>query len=176
MTWVAENPFPIAMIGALGVAIGIGGWLKTGGRREPLYFLVAVVLICGGGLLYERLVTTDAEQVKNTLHMLAAAIERDDLQTVLDNIDEANRERPTVEMMFRRFRVHRVKIKSNLEVEFPGQTPRAKATFNAVAVGGPRSETLGEHRYPQFVIVNFEKRGERWIIIDWELRRPIGHQ
>ena len=170
---LTESSLTILVIGGLSIAIIIGGWLNTG-RKELIYALLGACLLFGGLVLVERLVVTERERVKATLYGLAAAIERDDVDTVLAAFHpDAQRERQQLQLAMKHFRARRINIKSNLEIEvFGGDSPtQARAEFNAVAIGGDRDDVLPQ-KLPQFVIVDFYKDGDVWRVETYELKSP----
>ena len=83
MTWLTENPFPVLLIGSLTTAILAGGWLRTG-SKWLLFAVIAAIAVTVGLVLAERWIVTDREQVTQTLHDLAAVVERNEVAAALE--------------------------------------------------------------------------------------------
>jgi len=172
MTWLFEEPLYIVATGLL-LAAGCGWfWLQTG-KRMLLQISLGCLLLTAVSVIIEQVVETDREQVSQTLHELAAAVESNDLSAVLAFIHPEAveiRQRASAEMPIYTF--EEVKVKQNLRVEFPAGTERqAKALFNVVVVGrGGGLENI--RRVPRFVIVEFVKTDERWLVRNYEHDDP----
>jgi len=174
MTWWLENPLPIVLLGITAVVVFGAIWLQSG-RKLMMYLMLAAILLTVSGVLIERAVQTDREQVDATLHQLARYVEQNDLQSVLKHVDPSLtgvRARAATEMQ--RYDFSRVSIKQNLEITvFPDEDPpRAIAEFNVVVVITDRSGTLNAQRVPRFVRLEFKKENGDWVVTDFEHFSP----
>lgn len=159
MTWLTENPFPVLLIGSLTTIILASGWLRTGSR----WLLAAVLVALGltiGLVLTERLIVTDREQVTQTLHEIAALVERNEIDAALEYAYSKSpgvRSQAASELPLYRFA--EVNIKSNLQVKvFPKLAPpMAKAEFNVVVVLSTRDGLIANRRIPRYAEVTFYK-------------------
>jgi hypothetical protein len=165
MTWLTENPFPVLLIGSLTTAILAGGWLRTG-SKWLLFAVIAAIAVTVGLVLAERWIVTDREQVTQTLHDLAAVVERNEVATALNyaySKAPAVRNQAANELPLYRF--SEVNIKSNLKVEvFPKlDPPMATAEFNVVVVLTTRDGLITNRRIPRYLEVTFYKEdGGQW--------------
>lgn len=167
MIWLTENPFPLLLIGTLTTAILASGWLRTG-SKWLLAGVLAAIAVTAGLVLTERWIVTDREQVTQTLHEIAAAVERNDVEGALQYAwsgaphvySQANAE-------LRLYRFSEVNIKRNLEVEvFPHHDPpMATAEFNVVVVLTTRNGMFADRRIPRYVEVTFYREADgRWAV------------
>ncbi|MDP7302774.1 MAG: hypothetical protein QGG09_06710, partial [Pirellulaceae bacterium] len=72
-----ESPILVIVIGLTTAALLGGLWLQTG-KRILLVLLVAILALTAAGIIFERSVETDREQIEKTLHRIARDIERND--------------------------------------------------------------------------------------------------
>jgi hypothetical protein len=172
--WILERPLPILFLGVVLVAVLVGGLVQTG-RRWLVPAIGGAVLLTAGMLILERLVVTPAEQVAATLREIAAHIERNDVDAVVESISPG---RPALRQEARRHmslvRISDVTIKANLRVEVLGDRnpPLAEARFNAVIRGTDRAGQLGTQIYPRYFIVNFRQEDGRWRVRGYEMKDP----
>lgn len=173
MTWLLQEPLYIAILGVVAVAMLGFAWLQTR-VQALLYATLAAVVVTGLLLAVEHWVETDQERVAKTLHEIAAAVERNDLQATLryaaSGADEA---RARVEAEFPRYHFERVSIKHNLEVKinYDRQPPEATATFNVVVVGTAKS-LAGTFHVPRFVEVKLVEQNGHWRVSDYHHWQP----
>ena len=162
MIWLTENPFPALLIGSLTTAILAGGWLRTG-SKWLLSAVIAAIALTVGLVLAERWIVTDREQVTQTLHDLAAVVERNEVAAALEyaySKSPAVRSQAANELPLYRF--SEVNIKSNLQVEvFPNvDPPMATAEFNVVVVLSTRDGLIANRRIPRYLEVTFYKEDD----------------
>ena len=86
ITWFTENPAPILIAGIV-VLLALGGIFLKSGRGFLLVAMAGVASFMAVAVLIDHLVVTDREQVANTIYMMAAAAERNDLNAVIDHVD-----------------------------------------------------------------------------------------
>jgi hypothetical protein len=162
MTWLLEErvgALPIILIGVILVVMLGTGWAKTG-RREILYALVGVVVLCAIVLGVQRLVVTDGERVLAALHQIAADVERNDLKAVLGHIhSRAKRILDEAESEFPRYRFKEVKITRIREVIAKPKfvPPQVIVQFSVVVTGSDAEGIIGEQPVPRYVEATFEK-------------------
>jgi hypothetical protein len=171
MTWLTENPFPILLIGSLTTAILVGGWLRTG-SKWVLGGAIVAIAITVGLVLAERWIVTDREQVSRTLHEIAAAVERNDVEAALTYAySGAPDVRAHADAELRQYRFSEVNIKRNLQIEvFPNRDPPlATAEFNVIVVLTTRDGLVGTRRIPRYVEMTFYKEDDgRWGVGGYE--------
>src|SRR3954463_1549864 len=85
MSWLFESPIIIVALGvAIVFAIG-AAWTATG-RQELLYALAAAIVLLFAGLITERLVVTDREQIRATLAEIARDVKKNDHRRIISHI------------------------------------------------------------------------------------------
>ena len=70
------------------------------------------------------------------------------------------------------FRISDVQIKSNLEITVSESGRRAKAEFNATALGSARNGMVKNHKGAFFFVVNYVRDKDRWLIDSFEDLSP----
>ncbi len=172
--WPFEQPLVILFVGAFCFAVAAAIWLQTR-QRTAAIAVVAVLAITALGLLVERLIVTDSEQVRRTLNLIARQMEQDDMAAVLDHISSsAPAVRDSVQTAWKRFTVQKVSIKRNLKVSVVRRSggTGAEARFNAVATVRDRAGLAGTHVVPRRLIVRFRLEGDAWKVVDYQLEDP----
>lgn len=172
MSWLLEESMYLVAVGLAGAAVCGWFWLQSG-RRVLLHLAIGLLIGTVLGVVIEQWVVTEREEVTQTLHALAAAVERNDRAAVLSFIHPdaaAIRQRASAEMPIYTF--DEVKIKQNLRVEFPEGSPRrAQAMFNVVVVGrGGGLENV--RRVPRYVMVEFVEANGQWLVQNYEHDDP----
>ena len=176
MSWIIESPWPILAVGVFVVAILWGVYTQT---RHPraIYAAIGAVALFGGLLALERVILTEREVVEQTLFQIAAALEANDSDEVLEHIspqsqtvrDDARRHMNLVD-------ISRVNIKSNLKVNVQSKhkPPLAEATFNVVIVASDKAGHLVEQQIPRRLTVWFRKEADHWRVRDYRVEAPFG--
>jgi hypothetical protein len=165
MTWIVEDPWP-ALVGGIVVEAILGVVLVMTGRGRLLWAMAGVLAATAGLVLLEWLVVTDVERVEDAIHGVAGAIQRNDVDEVLEYVSpSAVRLRTTIQSTIRRVHVRQISIKNNLQVLVNRRVnpPAAQASFSVVV-------TANGIQYPTFVVVRLRLEGERWRVYDYEDR------
>jgi len=165
MTWLTEDSVPLLIIGSLATVFMAAIWFQSGGQRALLCVTIAVALLTAGGVGIEQLIVTPQEEVSNTLHTIARALENNDLDEVLRHVHSTRQNlRRDTKSYLSRYELTQLKIKRNLEVMiFDNENPpRAETEFNAVAIGRDNRGMDGVRRYPFFIKVTFVKEDDAW--------------
>ncbi len=158
----------------LAFALAAAVWLQTR-QRHALGAVLVTLGLTGVGLLVERLVVTDAEQVRTTLRWIAERIEQNDLPAVLRAISEtAPALRQEATDVLSQVDVEEISIKRNLRVQVVRRANRttAEARFNAVATASDRQGTFGTQVIPRFLVVRFLWEHDAWKVIDYQVFDP----
>ncbi len=169
-----EQPLVILFSGAFVFAVASAVWLQTR-RPGALVAILATVAATAAGLLVERLVVTEAEQVEILLHQIARDVEQNDIQSVCAQISQASAAlRAEAQDVLSRVTIERVSIKRNLRVEVVQRAGRmsAVARFNAVATVKDRRGVLGPQIVPRFLVVRLRRETDGWKVIDYEAFDP----
>lgn len=173
MSLFAENPLAIGLGGAALTALMLILLLQTA-RAAFLYATIGVVVLTAALLLNERRVVTEREQVKQTLFDIAAALEANDVERVMDHVSTSSAGvRQQGQAAMKRVIIREVKIKPNLTVQTAGDPPdKATAEFNVVVIGGDRQQTIENQRGAWFFIVDFVKEGAGWKVVNYQQLDP----
>ena len=167
MTFVAERPVLIGVLGLIAVAVVGYAWLQTQ-HKQLLQAAIAIVVVTIGLLVASRWVTTDRERVDAALHGAALAVQRNDLAALLRFIHPAAPEiRAQAEAEFPRYEFHEVSIKSNLEITVDSATD-ATAKFNVVVTASERDGLVKNWKAPRYCTVRFRKDGDAWKVVAYE--------
>ena len=154
-----ESPILVIVIGLTTTALLGGLWLQTG-KRPLLVLLVAVLALTVAGVVLERSVETDREQIEKTLHRIARDIERNDRPAVLAHIhSRAALIRQAAATETAAYEFEQVNIKSNLkiDVDASAEPKTATAKFNVVVIGSGGG--LGKRsRVPRYVTLELGTR------------------
>ena len=171
MTWLVEQRLPIILLGAS--ATLIAGMIVIQTRRIwAIVGLVGVVLLTIGLLVLEAVVVTEVEGIENTLHAMAAAVERNDLPTALAMFpDDATSVRHRAEGLLGQFTFSRVRIENDLQIEFNSEaTPRtARAEFTCNAKAKHRRELIPHEFIRRKVTISLIWQDDRWTLGDYEI-------
>lgn len=174
MIGLFENPFPILFTGILVFSIVFTIWTQ---KRTSVWlvFLFVVMLLTIAGLITERLVVTERETVKATIHQIARDMEANDIPALLGHISESEVGlRNRAESILSRVTVESVSVKRNLSVTIAdfGDRNTAVARFNAVARIEDKSGTFGHSTIPRYMILNLVRENGSWRVTDYEDRMP----
>jgi hypothetical protein len=178
-----EEPLAILFGGAFLFAITFALWYQIHDRRA-LVAAFGTLALTASGLVVERLVVTDGEQVRRTLRRIVSQMEQNDRAAVLAEIsDSATELREEAESVLSRVEIVKITIKRNLRVEVVrrGGRKSAEARFNAVATVEDRRGVFGRQIIPRFLIVRFRYESQQWKVTSYDafdprdgLRRRLG--
>lgn len=162
MSELMEQPVLIVAIGIVTVIIMISGLIKTG-HKGLIFALIAAVLLFGGLLAAERLIKTDREQIRETLIDAAAAVERNDVDGVLQLIHSSKTDfQSRVRSQLPRYSIDRVRITQIREIKIDeGASKKATAKF-FVRVDSAHGNTV------RFATVDFRPERGQWKMFDFE--------
>jgi hypothetical protein len=169
MTLFVENPWAIAILGVLTLAILGGGWWQTQ-RRELAIAWVAALVLFGGLLVLERSIVADAEAVRATLHEIARRAEANDVEGLAQyfhSTASGHRDRLRTEVVL--YEVHRVKIVTPVKVKIDRrrQPPQATVDFRANVVLSDKLGVMRERAIPLVVTADFWLEDGAWRCIDY---------
>ena len=168
MATLFENPVAIAVVGGLAATLALVVFLS---RRStgPLVALASVIGLTVLLLIVERFVVTDREAIENGLESVLAAIEANDVQGVLSNIDQAAAGvRADVEALMPQIKVTNANAGGVLvELQHAANPPTGTSQFRAFLQGTHGSSGMGVAYINQRVDIEWVKRGDRWLISDY---------
>jgi uncharacterized membrane protein YhiD involved in acid resistance len=169
-----ESPMLMIVVGLTTAALLGGLWLQTG-KRVLVVLMVGMLLLTASGVILERAVETDREQIDTTLHEIARDIERNDRPAVMAHIhSQATQIRQAAEMETAMYVFEQVKIKSNLRIEVDASTePKtAIARFNVVVIGTGGGLGKSSRRVPRYMTLNFEQEDGEWRVRNYRHEDP----
>ena len=175
MTWLVEDPLPILALGLV-VTAAFGVALVQTGRRWLAIACLVTVLLTISLLALEHSVTTEVEQVENTLHSLADDLVRGDVPSILSHLSQhSDQLRREAEQKLPRVQIHKATIKRNLEISVAEARNElvAEAKFNAVLVVSARSGAVTNQTYPRFFVLNLRKEAGNWKVTKYEQHDPF---
>lgn len=164
-----ESSLPIAI--ACAVAAGIAAFIWTKAGTRPWLVLAGLALAAGvAAVVADRLVVTDREELEALLPRLAAAAEREDVDTILAAIDPAARDvREEARRVMSQVKPTEVRItRLKIEVDDGKQPREAKAALivrvmgTLLEPGGGQSSGLAE------VHLGLRKVQSTWLVIEAE--------
>ncbi len=175
MTTILENPYPLLVLGVLVEAFLIA-LLYALQKKVLLIPIVAVLILTVGGVLLERFVVTQREEVESTIDQIAAALRANDTDAVLSHLSStAHESRRRAEWALGRIQINGVNV-SGLEITINSLTspPSAKAAFSAVIKFDDRKKEYPYRVYPSEFEIDFRKEGNRWLVTGHRELNPAG--
>lgn len=178
MSWLFEDPTTLIVAGLLiEVLLGIG--LVKSGRGALVLPMIGVLVLVGLGVLVERLVVTDREQVEAALDGVCGALMANDVEGVLSHIDpQAAGVRSNVQSIVPRARITDARLYDLvIRVNRHTNPPSAQADFMGRVRGNFRSEG-GDADVPVLrrLTVDFHQEGQRWLITDYQDHGGLGRR
>jgi hypothetical protein len=170
MSFLFENPFNIALLGGLTLAIIGGGWYQVQ-RKELAIAFVAAAILFAGLLVLERSVITDTEAIRATILQIAREAEADDVEALARHFhSSARRHEERLRREMETWQIDKVSVKNNLlvKVNEKSQPKSAEATFNVVVVGGDRDGTIQSMTIPRFITAKFLWEDGEWKCSDYD--------
>lgn len=180
MNWLLESTVErnLLLIGLAAAAVVLLTiWVRTGKRFAlPSALLTAVLLVAV--LAASHFIVTPREAVEATLHRIAAAVENNDLRTVLGHIHSSRSDiaaRARSEMPKYRFESVRITGVDEITTDVSRQPATAQAKFYLHATGnfGPGSEVYAEQGVRRLVILDFEEENGVWKVVDYQHYSPL---
>jgi ketosteroid isomerase-like protein len=176
MSWIVEDVTWLIALGIVVEAILAVVLFRTG--RGAVMFLVAGVLaLVLAGVVVERLIVTEREEVEQTLDALTAALKSGDLPAVLDHLaPEASYARDMAQTHLPQVKISEARVR-NLDITINPLTspPTAEARFRGImTIKDLRGQFPYEH-YLQRFTVHFRREGDRWLLVDYESQAIEGN-
>lgn len=170
-----ESPVLLGVVGLTLAGIAAFIWTQAreaAARKAAFYSMLCLIVMTIVMTLVNIQVKTDQEQIRSMLHMIGAALEKNDLATVFayihPNATETS-DRARAELPRYRFSDARVTRIKRVEIN-PSTVPRtAIAEFNVVAEFSVHDTKL---RGGRFVRVYLMEKDNRWLARDYEHFEP----
>jgi len=173
--WFFESPLTIV---ALGVAIifAIGAAWTATGRQELLYALAAAIMLLFAGLITERLVVTDREQIRATLQEIARDVKNNDHRRILGHIHSsatAIKQKAQAEMPKYKFTDFRITKIHSIDVDRSAAPLSAVVELNVVGGGTFHEQGLQMDHVARWVKLHLLKEKDgRWTVAEYEHDDP----
>ena len=168
----------VAVVGLVLLAVSAMVWVGTQ-KRAAVGAMATGLVIALGAVATDYLWITPAEQVADTLHRLAKALEQNEPERVVEFLAaDSESLRKEVLGRLRSIRVESVSIKSNLNVTVGvGRPPRtAESQFNAVAVVRDGRGSGDSYTVPRFFVVRWVHEDEGWRVASYTMEEPLGRR
>ena len=166
-----EQPWLVAAIGTGLTVITLYGWTQTGNStalKTGVVFGVVTILLLACNLW----IVTDAEKVRVWLVDAADELQNNQFDRVTKRISPNHSIRvanTTERMKTVKFSIAKVTKIHSIEVDRTGEIPTAFVRLNAF-VEAERAGMSG--KVPRWVGLTLEKKGQEWLLIDFEDREP----
>lgn len=165
-----ESSLPIVLANLALAAIALGAWLKTQARS---WLVIAFITLSAALAVFvaDRLVETDREHLRALFPRLAAAAERQDIDSILASLDPDLRPlRADAERVLKQVRPTEVSI-TKLDVSLASPETAnvdliVRVTGN-ILDKGTRGTTITGLR------VTLVKKGRTWLVTDAEVQKPV---
>ena len=164
MSTLFESSLPLLLLGGVVMVGCVVGWLKTEDRRLWIGAVLGIA-VAVAGVLVERMVVTDREQIERVIYAVAADVRSGRTEAAVQHIrpdDEDLRNRARAELKL--YQVTEITIKRPLDITVsPEREPtKGKAEFNVVVKGGDVTGFIQDQQVPRYLIVRFVKIDGRW--------------
>lgn len=166
MTWFAENPLAICMIGAVALAMALFVYFQTR-TNGALYGVLGVIVLTAILVLVSSLIETPREAVERSLYSLAATVEDNDVQGTLSYIAPTadSQIRKDIETLMPLVKIERARIINTPEIEVGDGTNPNVATVKCqgVAMAVNRRDGMKGAAQDRFVM-KWVFRDNRWLV------------
>lgn len=172
---IAEEPLIVSlMLGAMGFGL-LYGWIRSGNKPIAVAGLVFVALIPLAWFIANQ-VETDREQIQRLLYTLADAVERNDHDSAVTVIADAELEsRARLELQNWNFELAKATQINKIRVIGDTYPPRADIEMMVkVKVSGRGSNAVQNAQIPRKLLLTMEKEGDEWLITEYQHLPIIG--
>lgn len=177
MSWLFEDPTTLIVAGLL-IEVLLGVALVKSGRGALALVMLGVLVLVGSGVLIERFVVTDREEVEDTFDGICRALMANDVQGVLSYIDPMAADvRSHVQSVLPQAHVTDARVYDlMIDVDRHVNPPTARAQFVGRVKGRFRGDGPGgaEGLVLRRFTVDLHKQGERWLVVAYEDHGTIG--
>ncbi len=169
VTVLLEQPWIVGAVGTILTVVTLYGWTQTGNAiafKTGLGFAAGSILL----IILNLWIVTDAEQVRSWLVAVAAELESNQADKVLNRLSPNHSDRvanAAERMKIVKFTVARITKIHSVKVDYQGAKPIAYVRMN-VFIEAESSGMSG--KVPRWVGLTIEKKGKEWLIVDLEDR------
>ena len=164
-----ESSWPWLIAGLLLEGVLAVVFFNTGQAKILLAMLVVAIMTLGG-MLVERWIVTDREQVANTLDEARRALEANDLDHLLSLMGpEAASLRERVQHVLPRYTITAARVAGlSIDVTTATQPKMARAEFTGRVTGRDQSGQVPYDTYVGRFTIRFRQEGDRWIMVGYQ--------
>lgn len=177
MSWLFEDPTTLIVAGLL-IEVLLGVALFKSGRAALVLVMLGVLVLVGSGVVIERLVVTDREEVEETFDGICRALMANDAKAVLSYIDPMAADiRSHIQSVLPQAQVTDARVYDLIvDVQRHVAPPRAQAHFVGRVKGRFRGAGQGgsEGLVLRRFTVDLRKQGDRWLVVTYEDHGTIG--
>lgn len=169
VTVLLEQPWIVGAVGTILTVVTLYGWTQTGNAiafKTGLGFAAGSILL----IILNLWIVTDAEEVRSWLVAVAAELESNQADKVLNRLSPNHSDRvanAAERMKMVKFTVARITKIHSVKVDYQGAKPIAYVRMN-VFIEAESSGMSG--KVPRWVGLTIEKKGKEWLIVDFEDR------
>jgi hypothetical protein len=177
MSWLFEDPWPVIWITLVVEALLAAALFNTQ-SKAVLAGMLGVLALAGGLLLVERLVVTETEEVEQTLHDVAEALETNDVAAVLTHLaPDAAEIRFAAQGLLPSVNITEAEVGSDLSVRINPlmNPPTATARFmGKISMESGGSRNIPYEKFIRPFSVTLRKEGDRWLLTGYKLENRPG--
>jgi uncharacterized membrane protein (Fun14 family) len=173
--WLFEQPLIIVGLG-VGLILALGAAWTASGRKELLYALAAAVILLFAGLITERLVKTDKEQIRETLQEIARDVKANDHRKVMGHIHSSAasvKQQAQAELPKYKFTEFRITKIHTIDVDASAEPRSAMVELNMVGGGSFHEFGIDADHVPRWVQLHLLRETDgRWTVADYKHDDP----
>jgi hypothetical protein len=175
MSWFTEDSTPVLVLGIIVEAMLLLALVKTS-RLALLYAIAGVAVVVGAIVVIEKNTVTDTKLIRGVLNSAAAAVEKNDVATVLDQISPRSQTmRQEVSAQLPQFEIRSAYIRGlEIKINRFNDPPSATAEFFGHIEGRQRHGALPQDHYVARIKVTLIRDKDRWLLDKYEWQPGIG--
>jgi hypothetical protein len=174
MSVFVESPWPATML-AMVLLVVCGTIFMRTGRASVLVLMAVAVAILAGGVMLERMIVTDREQVEDTVHAIALDLVANDIPAVMSHFAPSAPRQAEARRVLEDVKVYSASVGNDLEIRINELTTPATATAyftGRINAKAKRGQTIPYENFFRKFKVTFERHNRRWLIANYEDADP----
>lgn len=168
MTMLVEDPKLVILLGIIGLAVLASLLPRT--QRIGLVFLgmAGVLVLTVAGVLVERFVVTEREEVEAAVYGITDALEANDVAGVLGYVaPSAKHTRSRAQWALGQITVLDTGVRHlDITINHLTSPPTAEISFDGTIRYDYKTPGIGRNFYASHFVVLLEKDGDRWLVTD----------
>ena len=173
---LAEQPILLSVLLGLMAAGCLYGWLQSGRRGAALAGLFLLALIPVAWIIAANW-ETDREQITKLLRQTAAAVERNDFESVYEVIHpdlQSVRRRARAELPQYEFQEAKIASIRKIEPILGAEPAEMNVDLNVSVTVTHRGGTLAETKLPRRLLLRMQKLDQRWYVTEYTHQPLVG--